>query len=104
MYAYASRFANNGQSFGGLNSNLPFYNVTTAIAMMLGRYGLAIPALALAERFGRANRKGYTAGALPTDTFQFGVLVTSTAIIVVGLAFLPALALGPIVEHLMMPH
>jgi K+-transporting ATPase ATPase A chain len=101
LYAYASCFANNGQSFAGLNSNLAYYNVTTAIAMMLGRFALAIPALALAGRFAGAKRKGYTPGALPTDTFQFGALVIFTAVIVVGLGFFPALALGPIVEHLM---
>jgi len=104
FYAYASCFANNGQSFGGLNSNLPFYNVTTAIAMTFGRYALAIPALALAERFGRAERKGYRPGILPTDSLQFGTLVLFTALIVVGLGFFPALSLGPIVEHLLQAH
>ena len=101
LYAYTSCFANNGQSFGGLSANSPFYNVTTAVAMMLGRFGLAIPALALAGRFAKQGRRPPTTGTLPTDTFQFAGLVLATAVIVVGLGFFPALALGPLVEQLM---
>jgi K+-transporting ATPase ATPase A chain len=100
FYAYTSCFTNNGQSLGGLNNNTPFYNITTAVAMLLGRFALAIPALVLAERFRRATRRVASAGTLPTDTFQFGALVLFTALIVVGLSFLPALALGPVVDHL----
>ncbi|MDR3707909.1 MAG: potassium-transporting ATPase subunit KdpA [Capsulimonadaceae bacterium] len=100
FYAYASCFANNGQSFAGLSSNLPFYNITTAFTMLFGRFALAIPALVLAEHFARA-RRSLSPAALPTDTFQFGALVTFTALIVVGLGFLPALAIGPILERLM---
>ncbi len=101
FYAYASCFANNGQSFGGLSANSPFYNLTTAFAMMAGRFGLAIPALALAGRFARQGRRPVTTGTLPTDSFQFVGLVVATAVIVVGLGFFPALALGPLVERLM---
>ncbi len=101
LYAYTSCFANNGQSFGGLSANSPFYNITTAVAMMLGRFGLAIPALALAGRFAHQGRRPVTTGTLPTDTFQFAGLVLATAVIVVGLGFFPALALGPLVEQLM---
>ncbi len=101
LFAYTSCFANNGQSFGGLSANSPFYNVTTALAMMLGRFGLAIPALALAGRFAKQGRRPVTTGTLPTDTFQFAGLVLATAVIVVGLGFFPALALGPLVEQLM---
>ncbi len=101
LYAYTSCFANNGQSFGGLSVNSPFYNVTTALAMMLGRFGLAIPALALAGRFAKQGRRPVTTGTLPTDTLQFAGLVLATAVIVVGLGFFPALALGPLVEQLM---
>ncbi len=101
LYAYASCFANNGQSFGGLSANSPFYNLTTAFAMMAGRFGLAIPALALAGRFARQGRRPVTTGTLPTDSFQFAGLVVATAVIVVGLGFFPALALGPLVEQLM---
>jgi len=101
LYAYTSCFANNGQSFGGLSANSPFYNLTTAFAMMAGRFGLAIPALALAGRFAKQGRRPVTTGTLPTDSFQFAGLVVATAVIVVGLGFFPALALGPLVEQLM---
>ena len=83
---------------------MPFYNVTTALAMMAGRFGLAIPALALAGLFARQGRRLPTVGTLPTDSLLFASLLLGTAVIVVGLGFLPALALGPIVEHLMMKH
>lgn len=102
FYAYTSCFANNGQTFAGLNGNTPFYNTTTAIAMMAGRFALAIPALALAGLFARQGRRPPTTGTLPTDTLQFASLIVGTAVIVVGLSFLPALALGPVVEHLLM--
>jgi len=100
LVAYASSMANNGQSFAGLSSNTPFYNVTTAMAMMMGRFGLAIPALALAGRFAGQRRKPEGEGTIPTDTPMFAALVTGTAVIVGALSYLPALALGPIVEHL----
>ena len=99
FYTYASCFANNGQSFGGLSANSPFYNLTTAFTMMAGRFGLAIPALALAGRFARQGRRPVTTGTLPTDSLQFAGLVVATAVIVVGLGFFPALALGPLVEQ-----
>ena len=103
FYAYTSCFANNGQTFAGLNGNTPFYNTTMAVAMIAGRFALAIPALALAGLFARQGRRAPTTGTLPTDTLQFASLIIGTAIIVVGLSFLPALALGPVVEHLLMP-
>ena len=103
FYAYTSCFANNGQTFAGLNGNTPFYNTTMTVAMMAGRFALAIPALALAGLFARQGRRAPTTGTLPTDTLQFASLIIGTAIIVVGLCFLPALALGPVVEHLLMP-
>jgi K+-transporting ATPase ATPase A chain len=78
--------------------------VTTAIAMMLGRFGLAIPALALAGSFAIQQRRPTTLGTLPAYTFTFGVLVVGTALIVGGLSYFPALALGPIIEHLMMSY
>jgi K+-transporting ATPase ATPase A chain len=101
LYAYASCFANNGQSFGGLNANLPFYNITTTIAMMVGRFGLAIPALFLAEKFAFSRRHPSSRGSMPTDSLQFGMLLVGVALIVVGLTYFPAIALGPIVEHSM---
>jgi potassium-transporting ATPase potassium-binding subunit len=102
IYAYTSAFANNGQNFAGLSANSVFYNMTTALAMMAGRFGLAIPALALAGRFARQGRRPVTLGTLPTDTPAFGALVAATAVIVGGLSYFPALTLGPILEHLMM--
>jgi len=102
IYAYTSAFANNGQNFAGLSANSVFYNVTTALAMMAGRFGLAIPALALAGHFARQGRRPLTIGTLPTDTPAFGVLVGATALIVGGLSYFPALTLGPILEHLVM--
>jgi potassium-transporting ATPase potassium-binding subunit len=100
LYAYTSSFANNGQSFAGLSANSPFYNVTTAVAMVLGRFGLAIPALALAERFAQQGRRLMDSGELPTDSLLFASVIIGTALIVVALTYLPALALGPIIEHL----
>lgn len=102
FYAYTSAFANNGQNFAGLNANSIFYNLTTAIAMMAGRFALAIPALALAGCFARQRRRPVTLGTLPAYTPAFGVLVVGTALIVVGLSYFPALTLGPIIEHLLM--
>jgi len=99
LYAYTSAFANNGQNFAGLSANSIFYNLTTAIAMVVGRFGLAIPALALAGLFAAQGRRPVTLGTLPTDGIEFGVLLGSTALIVGGLSFFPALALGAILEH-----
>jgi K+-transporting ATPase ATPase A chain len=100
IVAYASSMANNGLSFAGLSANSPFYNITTAIAMMVGRFGLAVPALALSGLFAQQGRKPVTAGTMPTDTALFAILVMGTALIVGALSYFPALALGPIVEHL----
>jgi K+-transporting ATPase ATPase A chain len=102
LFAYTSSFANNGQNFGGLSANSMFYNVTTAVAMMVGRFGLAVPALALAGSFAAQGRRPTTLGTLPAYTFTFGVLVVGTALIVGLLSYFPALALGPIIEHLLM--
>lgn len=102
LYAYTSANANNGQNFAGLSANSPFYNITTAIAMMIGRFGLAIPALALAGLLSKQQRRLTTAGTLPTETFLFASVVTGSALLVSGLSYLPALALGPIVEHFQM--
>ncbi len=102
LNAYASSITNNGQTFASLNANTPFYNVTTAVAMMVGRFGLAIPALALAGRLAAQGRRPVTLGTLPTDSLSFAVLLVGTAVIVGALSYFAALALGPIVEHLIM--
>jgi potassium-transporting ATPase potassium-binding subunit len=101
LYAYSSCFSNNGQAFAGLNANTVFYNVTTTVAMMAGRFGLAIPALALAGLVAQQIRKQELGNAVSTDGPLFGVLVVATALIVGGLSFFPALTLGPILEHLL---
>jgi K+-transporting ATPase ATPase A chain len=98
LFAYASCMANNGQTMAGLNANSVFYNVTTTIAMLAGRYGLAALALALAGRFAAQRRLLTTAGTLPGDTPTFGALVFAVILLVGALCFFPALALGPIVE------
>jgi K+-transporting ATPase ATPase A chain len=102
LYAYTSCLTNNGQNFAGLSANSIFYNVTTAFAMMVGRFGLAIPALALAGLFARQRRRPVTVGTLPTDSGEFAILVIGATLIVGGLSYFAALALGPILEHLIM--
>jgi K+-transporting ATPase ATPase A chain len=101
LFAYTSCLANNGQNFAGLSANTPFYNLTTAFAMMVGRFGLAIPALALAALLGRQRSTPSSSGTLPTHSFSFGVLLTTCLITIVALSYLPALALGPVLERLL---
>ncbi len=100
LFAYTSCFANNGQTFASLNANTPFYNLTTAFAMMVGRFGLAIPALALAAMFGRQRNTPVTSGTLPTHSLVFALLLTACLIVMVAVSYLPSLALGPILERL----
>ncbi len=102
LNAYTSSMANNGQTFAGLSANSLFYNATTAIAMLIGRFGLAIPALALAGLFAKQTRRPMTAGKLRTDSLQFALVIVGSALIVGALTYFPALSLGPIVEHLQM--
>jgi K+-transporting ATPase ATPase A chain len=99
LFAYASCFASNGESFASLNANTPFYNLTTALAMIGGRFVLVIPALALAALFGRQRITPSSAGTLPTDSFSFGILLATCLILLVALSYLPALALGPVLER-----
>jgi K+-transporting ATPase ATPase A chain len=101
LFAYASCFANNGQTFAGLSANTPFYNLTTALAMMAGRFGLAIPALQFAALFARQRVVPSSLGTLPTHSFLFGVLLSVSLITMVALSYLPVLALGPILERLL---
>jgi K+-transporting ATPase ATPase A chain len=100
LFAYASSMANNGQNMAGLAANSVFYNVTTAVAMIAGRFGLGAVALLLAGRFAAQGRVPTTVGSLPCDTPAFGVLVLGSVLLTGALCFLPVLALGPIVEHL----
>jgi K+-transporting ATPase ATPase A chain len=100
LFAYASCMANNGQTMAGLNANSVFYNLTTVVAMAAGRFGLAALALLLAGRFAAQGRRPETTGTLPGDTPTFGMLVLGSVVLVGALSFLPALALGPLAEHL----
>jgi potassium-transporting ATPase potassium-binding subunit len=103
-FAYTSSFANNGQSFGGLSVNSPFYNYTTAAAMLAGRFLLTLPALALAGTFAERPRRGVTSGSFPTDGVLFALLLIAMIVLVAGLNFLPLLCLGPVAEHMMLWH
>jgi potassium-transporting ATPase potassium-binding subunit len=100
LYAFTSAGNNNGSAFGGLSGNTQWYNTTLGITMLFGRFFLIIPTLALAGVLGRKQKVPATLGTFPTDTALFGGLVIGVTLIVAGLTFFPALALGPIVEHL----
>jgi K+-transporting ATPase ATPase A chain len=100
LYAYTSQGNNNGSAFGGLNANTVFYNVTGAIAMLISRFWLAVPTLALAGALARKKAVPPGPGTLPTHTPLFVVLLIGIVVMVGALTFVPALALGPIVEHL----
>ncbi|WHZ28215.1 MAG: potassium-transporting ATPase A chain [Nitrospira sp.] len=102
LYAYTSQGNNNGSAFAGLNANTPFYNLTGGIAMLISRFWLAIPTLALAGALARKKMVPAGPGTLPTHTPLFVVLLIGVVVMVGALTFLPALALGPIVEELMM--
>lgn len=101
LYAFSSAGNNNGSAFAGLNANTPFYNISLAIAMLIARYWLAIPVLAIAGSLARKKATPASVGTLPTHTPLFVVLLVGVVILVGALTFVPALALGPIVEHLM---
>jgi K+-transporting ATPase ATPase A chain len=102
LYAYSSMGNNNGSAFAGLGANTPFYNLTGGVAMFMARYWLAIPTQAIAGSLARKKLAPAGPGTLPTHTPLFVVMLISVVIIVGALTFIPALALGPIVEHLLM--
>lgn len=102
FFAFASANANNGQNFAGLNANSAFYNLTTAVTMMAGRFGLAVPALGLAGLFAAQQPTPDSVGTISTNSWSFAILLTFTALIVSALSYFPALALGPLLEHLTM--
>ncbi|MBX4894680.1 potassium-transporting ATPase subunit KdpA [Rhizobium bangladeshense] len=102
LYAYTSAAANNGSAFGGLTGNTPWYNITLGIGMLAGRFLVIIPALAIAGSLITKKAVPASAGTFPTDGPLFVGLLVGTILIVAGLTFFPALALGPIVEHLVM--
>lgn len=102
LYAFSSQGNNNGSAFAGLNANTPFYNLTGGVAMLVSRFWLIIPVLALAGSLARKKIVPAGPGTLPTHTPLFIVTLIGVVLLVGVLSFLPALALGPIVEHLMM--
>jgi K+-transporting ATPase ATPase A chain len=102
LYAYASGTGNNGSAFGGLNVNTPWYNASTAVAMLLGRFFVVIPILAIAGNLARKKSAPASLGTFPVTGPLFTILLVSTVLIVGALTFFPALSLGPILEHLLM--
>jgi K+-transporting ATPase ATPase A chain len=102
LYAYVSAAANNGSAFGGLSGNSLWYNITLGLAMLIGRFLIIVPALALAGSLVTKKSVPESAGTLPTHGPLFVALLLGVILIVGGLEFFPALALGPIVEHLAM--
>ncbi len=102
LYAYTSAAANNGSAFGGLTANTPWYNITLGIGMLMGRFLVIVPALAIAGSLVTKKTVPASAGTFPTDGGLFVGLLVGTILIVGGLTFFPALALGPVVEHLVM--
>jgi K+-transporting ATPase ATPase A chain len=102
MYLYVSSAGNNGSAFGGITGNTLFYNVTGAVTMFIGRFFIIIPSLAIAGSLAAKKLTPASAGTFPTNGTLFVGLLLGVIIIVVGLTYFPALALGPIVEHLMM--
>jgi len=102
LYAFSSAGNNNGSAFAGLGADAPFYTITLGIVMLVGRYWLAILTLAIAGSLARKKVIPAGAGTLPTDTPLFVAMLIGVVIIVGALTFIPALALGPIVEHLTM--
>jgi K+-transporting ATPase ATPase A chain len=102
LYVFTSEGNNNGSAFAGISVNNPFYNITGGLAMLIGRFWLAVPTLALAGSLVRKKLVPASEGTLPTHTPLFIFWIVAVVLIVGALNFLPALALGPIVEHFMM--
>ena len=102
LYAFSSAANNNGSAFAGLTVSTPFYNWLTAIAMWFGRFGVIVPVLAIAGSLAAKKLIPVSSGTFPTTGGLFVGLLVGVILIVGGLTFLPALALGPIVEQLML--
>ncbi len=100
LYAFSSAANNNGSAFAGLSVNSPFYNVMLGIAMWFGRFGVIVPVLAIAGSLAAKKRIEVTAGTMPTHGPLFVVLVISSVVLIGALTYIPALALGPVAEHL----
>ena len=104
LYAFTSAANNNGSAFAGLSANTPFYNVTLGIAMWLGRFGVIVPVLAMAGALAAKKRLAASAGTMPTHGPLFVVLLIGTVVLIGALNYVPALALGPLIEHLSLSH
>jgi K+-transporting ATPase ATPase A chain len=102
LYAYSSGAGNNGSAFGGINANTPWYNLTLALDMLVGRFLFIIPALAIAGSLASKKLIPVTSGTLPTHSSLFVALLLGTVVIVGALTYFPVLSLGPIVEHFQM--
>ncbi len=102
LYAYTSGTANNGSAFGGLSGNTPWYNITIGLAMLMGRFLVILPAMAIAGSLVGKKAAPQSAGTFPTTGPLFVGLLIGVILVVGGLIFFPALALGPIAEHLAM--
>jgi K+-transporting ATPase ATPase A chain len=100
LYAFSSGTGNNGSAFAGLNTNSIWYNTTLGFAMLLGRFFMIVPVLALAGNLARKKRITQGSGSFPVSGIMFASLLTGIILIVGALTFLPALSLGPIVEHM----
>lgn len=101
LYAFTSAAGNNGSAFAGLNANTPFYNLLLGVCMWLGRLGVMLPVLAIADSLARKKYIPPSSGTLPTDTLLFAGMLIGVILIVGALTFFPALALGPLVEQLL---
>jgi K+-transporting ATPase ATPase A chain len=102
LYAFSSAANNNGSAFAGLSANTPFYNTALGLAMLFARYWLAVPVLAIAGALAAKKTVPPSLGTLPTHTPLFAALLIGVVLLVGALTFIPALALGPIVEHLIL--
>lgn len=100
LYAFSSAANNNGSAFAGLSANTPFYNTVLAVAMWLGRFAVIVPVLAVAGSLARKKRLSVSVGSMPTHGLLFITLLIGSVVIVGALTYIPALALGPIAEHL----
>lgn len=102
LYCFSSAAGNNGSAFAGLNTNTPFYNILISLGMMIGRFGVIIPVLAIAGNMAGKKITPLSDGTFRTDNWLFGFLLMAVIIIVGGLTFFPALSLGPVIEHLLL--
>jgi K+-transporting ATPase ATPase A chain len=104
LYAFSSAAGNNGSAFAGLNANTVFYNLLIGFTMLIGRFGVIIPILAIAGSMAKKKITPPSAGTFQTNNWLFIILLIGVILIVGGLTYFPALSLGPIVEHLLMNH